>query len=87
MLECFEGNETEEEKFYENLPVILEQNVKMCEMYKYSSRTKQHMPLKGIFGEIRLDHLEGELLDYLLAGEITHIGKNTRFGFGKYEVL
>lgn len=87
MLECFEGNEVEEEKFYENLPVILEQDVRLCEMHKYSSRTKQHMPLKGIVGEIKLDHLEGELLDYLLGGEITHIGKNTRFGFGKYEVL
>lgn len=86
MLECFEGKETEEEKFYENIPSITEQKVIFCEMSKYSSRTKQYMPLKGISGEIRLNQLEGEILDYLLAGEITHIGKNTRFGFGKYEV-
>lgn len=87
MLECFEGNEIEEKRFYENVPELTKQKKVFFETSRYSSRTKQHMPLKGICGEVELEPLEGEVLDYLLAGEITHIGKNTRFGFGKYKVL
>lgn len=87
MLECFEGNEREEKRFSENLPVIIEQNITIYDSHRYSSRTKQHMPLKGIVGKIKLDAIEEEILEYLLAGEVTHIGKNTRFGFGKYRVI
>lgn len=87
MLECFEGRESTEKKFFENFPVILEQNTIICDAQRYSSRTKKYMPLKGIAGEVLLDRIEGEMLDYLLAGEVMHIGKNTRFGFGKYRVI
>lgn len=87
MLECFEGHETEEKRFYENLPEVIEQEAELYEMHRYSTRTKQYVPLKGIIGEMKLNQIEGEILDYLLAGEITHIGKNTRFGLGKYKVL
>ncbi len=86
MLECFEGRECTEKKFLENFPIILKQNIRVFDAQKYSSRTKQYMPLKGISGEIVLDHIEEEMLEYLLAGEITHIGKNTRLGFGKYRI-
>lgn len=86
MLECFEGREESEKKFLDCFPVIAEQKIITYDTQRYSSRTKQHMPLKGIAGEIKLEQITEEMLDYLLAGEITHIGKNTRFGFGKYRV-
>lgn len=85
MLECFEGRECIEKKFLEN-PIIVDQTIKVFDSHRYSSRTKQYMPFKGISGEMILTQIEEELFDYLFAGEITHIGKNTRFGFGKYKV-
>jgi len=87
MLGCYEGKEVEEKRFYENLPLVKEQKSKVYKINRYSTRTKQHMPLKGIVGEMKFDYLDGEILDYLLAGEITHIGKNTRFGLGKYKII
>lgn len=87
MLDCYEGIDTEEAKFYEDLPQIKKQSVQQKKVMRHSSRRQQSMEMKGITGKIELDGIREEILDYLLAGEITHIGKNTRFGFGKYELL
>lgn len=42
------------------------------------------MTLQGIVGNVTFDRIQEPCLDYLIAGEVTHIGKNTSFGFGKY---
>lgn len=86
MLNCYEGNDTEETKFYENLPQIVKQHVEDKQIEQHSFRKKQDMKMKGIIGTVEVDEIREEILDYLLAGEILHIGKNTRFGFGKYRI-
>ena len=45
--------------------------------------------MQGIKGSIVLqDEWNDELfLRMLIAGEITHVGKNTSFGFGRYKVF
>lgn len=87
MLNCLEGQDIPERKFSDELPEIVEQNVQYEEVKRYSSRKQQPIILKGISGSILVDHIHDELLDYLIAGEITHIGKNTRFGFGIYKIV
>jgi len=53
---------------------------------RYSSTHQSKMNLEGITGGFALDSIPEKYLDYLLAGELTHIGKNTSFGFGSYKV-
>lgn len=63
--------------------------VKKCfykEISRYSSTQKKKMPLSGIEGEFILHEPDEEMLWYLLAGEILHVGKYSSFGFGKYIV-
>lgn len=67
-------------------PKILSQTIKK-ECYKrYSSTHKSDIYLRGISGKVVLSEMSEECLDYLLAGELLHIGKNTSFGFGKYRI-
>lgn len=87
MLECYEGNDVEEVHFYENLPQVLGQYSQRYQVRRYSSRKQQFIIMKGIVGEIKIAHVSDDILEYLIAGEITHIGKNTRFGFGKYKIV
>lgn len=42
------------------------------------------MTLRGIQGKAVFGSMPDECLDYLIAGELIHIGRNTSFGFGKY---
>lgn len=44
------------------------------------------MYLKGIRGEMKLADVPLEMLQYLIAGELLHVGTNSSFGFGKYSV-
>ena len=44
------------------------------------------MKLWGLEGEAVFEGVGEELFTLLLAGEITHIGKNTSFGFGRYRL-
>lgn len=86
MLACYEGNEAEELRFYEEIPVILSQQVEHQQVTRYSNRKQQKITMKGISGAIEVDGIREEILEFLLAGELTYIGKNTKFGFGKYRV-
>ena len=47
------------------------------------------MSMKGIKGYVLLGGLPAEAMDecltYMLAGELIHIGKNTSFGFGRFQ--
>ncbi|MCM1540815.1 MAG: CRISPR system precrRNA processing endoribonuclease RAMP protein Cas6 [Blautia sp.] len=56
------------------------------EISRYSSRHGQNIMLKGIVGKAELTDISEKWLDLLLAGEVTQIGKNTSFGFGKYHL-
>ena len=88
MLDCFEGIEGGAE--YEKelpAPELLEQNVIQRKVPRYSSRQDQKMFLKGISGNMIVGRIPEACYPYLLAGERTHIGKNTSFGFGHYRLM
>ena len=51
---------------------------------RYSGTQDSHMTLRGISGTVIFDTMPEECLDYLIAGELTHMGRNTSFGFGQY---
>lgn len=85
MLNYYEGYEPEISTL-KGCPEILSQTVKWAGTERYSSTQDAKMKLRGIKGELLLDDMSEEYLDLLLAGELTHIGKNTSFGFGKYIV-
>lgn len=88
MLNCFAGIEKEVEFFDEaQIPIITKQLVQGRRVKRYSNHKKMPIYLKGIEGFVWLEKMGENLLDYFIAGEITHIGKNTRFGFGNYTLL
>lgn len=74
-------------------PMFLLQKSCMKEQYsdikkvrRYSERNEEKMQLKGIVGWMKMEDLSENVIKLLLAGEITCVGKNTRFGFGVYKV-
>ncbi len=91
MLECYEGikpNIYDYDKLDENrLPVIMEQVCKDACIKRYSSTQHKKMTLWGIKGYIELDAIPEDMLLLLAAGELTHIGKNTSFDFGRYRII
>ena len=91
MLECFEGlkytvYDMEELKDTE-LPDIVEQETRPVSVQRYSSTQDRKMILSGIKGIVQLDMISDQILPFLIAGELIHIGKNTSFGFGRYRVM
>ena len=87
MLDCFEGIEVDLFHDYEAcVPAIVRSEKRPIDVRRYSSRKDSQMVLKGIKGSIEFDEIDEELLWLLLAAEITHIGKNTSFGFGRLRV-
>ncbi|WP_157627929.1 CRISPR system precrRNA processing endoribonuclease RAMP protein Cas6, partial [Thermodesulfatator autotrophicus] len=61
--------------------------LRLVEITRYSARTKQKMPLRGLVGEVSF---EGDITPFtslLRAGEFVHVGKNTSFGFGYYRII
>lgn len=90
MLECYEGMECsiydcgrpEEQE----MPVIREQVCRDAFVNRFSSTQNKKMTLWGIKGYMQMDHIPENMLFILAAGELTHIGKNTSFGFGKYRI-
>ena len=83
MLDYYIGTESEIPQFTE-YPEVIAQNVKKEYVKRYSRTQDSHMTLQGIIGSVTFDRIQEPCLDYLIAGEVTHIGKNTSFGFGKY---
>lgn len=83
MLYYYVGMETELPEFAE-YPRIRQQTVSPESMKRYSGTQDSHMTLRGIIGKVSFDSMPEECLDYLIAGELIHIGRNTSFGFGKY---
>ena len=87
ILDAFEQMDGEN-AYLKDLPTVkvLEQTTRTISVKRYSNRRKQEMYLTGIKGEIVCESIPEKSLRWLLAGEITHIGKNTSFGFGRYRV-
>lgn len=87
MLNCFEGIEND---FYHicqaPVPKVSGQQHKHIKVPRHSSR-KEPMLLHGIIGFVQLEDIHPDTLMLLLAGELIHIGKNTSFGFGRYQVV
>lgn len=87
MMACYEGIQTD---FFEEpsgeVPEILCQEHRFVQVKRYSSRHENFMLLKGIEGSIQTNGFPEDILYLLLAGELIHIGKNTSFGFGRYQI-
>ena len=81
MYQLFEGWDTEP-IWFESYPEMVSQKSHVIFVPRYSERTGEKMKLWGIEGEIQLRNVSKEVLDILLAGEVTRLGKNTKFGFG-----
>lgn len=83
MLNYYTGTEAEIPEFSE-YPEIIRQSVHTARVERYSATQDSHMTLRGIMGTAVFAEIPEDCLDYLIAGELIHIGKNTSFGFGKY---
>jgi hypothetical protein len=76
-----------EKPVFQKYPKIIDQIAEKRCVRRYSSTQNQKMDMYGIQGMICFDEIEEELLYYLLAGEILHIGRDSSFGFGKYNII
>lgn len=65
---------------------LIEKDIYWTEFKRYSSRQKSPMKLGGIKGRIIFSDEINNYKDLVIAGELTHIGKNTSFGLGKYVI-
>ncbi len=87
MMDCFEGIEAPLFDPSVCLPLMTGQSARPISTSRYSGRHEEIIPLSGIKGTMDLENIGDDLYALLLAGEITHIGKNTRFGFGRYTMV
>ena len=91
MLECLEeiteNVYTMEELKALELPGTAWQEAHHVSVRRYSSTQGRKVVLNGIKGYIQLETIPEQMLPWLLAGELIHIGKNTSFGFGRYSVV
>lgn len=86
LLNCMEGNEIDKIYLENGFPQIEEQKVYHTQIDRYSNTHKSHIALHGIKGECLLENITDEALEYLIAGQLVHIGKNTSMGFGRYVI-
>lgn len=70
----------------ENTLEIADQEVWQASVQRFSTTQKAKMSLNGIRGVMYLEEIPEDCLDYILAGELLHIGKNSSFGFGRYRL-
>jgi len=61
-------------------------NLKWHDWERFSTRQKQKMTLGGVKGNIIFEGNINPFLQLLRLGEYLHVGKNTSFGLGKYEI-
>ncbi len=66
---------------------ITKNNLNYVNVYRYSNRQKSKMEMGGFLGEITLEGSLEETLPLLYLAEELHLGKNTVFGLGKYNVI
>ena len=88
MLDCFEGIEAE--IFWDEAPeraVTVRQESRLEGVNRYSNRRDSAMTLRGIKGKVWFEGADLDTMKLLFAGELLHIGKNSSFGFGEYQVM
>ncbi len=85
MLDAYVGKKSDSPVF-EQFPVITKQRVRQEATQRYSSTQESRIRLPGIIGSVEFESMPEDCLEYLIAGELTHIGKNTSFGFGEYRI-
>lgn len=61
-------------------------NLEWFDWERYSNRQQTSMRLGGLLGSITFEGPVDPFLPLLQAGEITHVGKGTSFGLGRYRV-
>lgn len=83
MLDYYTGTETDVPDFCE-YPGIRWQMVRKEKVKRYSGTQDARITLRGISGKVVFESMPEDCLDYLIAGELTHVGRNSSFGFGKY---
>ena len=87
MLDCYEGIDEDVTRYeIPEIPDIVSQSVRNVQVRRFSSKQQSGMILHGIEGQMALETIDEELLPVLLAGELVHVGKNSRFGFGRFQV-
>jgi hypothetical protein len=69
---------------------VVGSDLRWLDWERYSSRQKTRMRLGGFVGEVEYEFaVVADLevfLPLLMLGEVVHVGKNTTFGLGKYEI-
>lgn len=83
MLNYYIGNDADLPEF-SRYPVIRSQTVRKESVKRYSHTQGGPVTLRGISGQVFFQDMPEECLNYLIAGELTHMGKCSSFGFGKY---
>lgn len=87
ILNCFEGNEIDRIDLSGHVPTCVNAVTKNDSVVRYSNTHDKKIMLRGIRGEADLTDIDETAWTILKACEILHIGKNTSFGFGGYELL
>ena len=68
--------------------IVTEQkNLRWYDWERYSTRQDTRMKLGGIVGSITFSGNLDPFWPYVLLGQLTHVGKGSSFGLGKYEIL
>lgn len=84
MRKMFEGIEPDDISY--EIPERFQQESENRIIKRHSGRQEDDIKLRGICGWMDLYDVDEEVIDLLLQGELTGVGKNTKFGFGKYRV-
>lgn len=64
-----------------------QQQLQWKDWTRWSNRQKKTMKLSGLSGYFLLENLSPVLWPYLYAGQWLHVGKNSMFGLGHYQLL
>lgn len=66
---------------------IKERNIKWYDWERYSSRQGTRMKLGGFLGNITFEGDLKKFIPFIKLGKYIHIGKQTSFGLGQYEIV
>lgn len=72
---------------YADVVKIKERNIKWYDWERYSSRQGTRMKLGGFLGNITFEGDLKKFIPFIKLGEYIHIGKQTSFGLGQYEIV
>lgn len=84
MRSMFEGIEADDISY--DIPSRFRQKCVQQVVKRHSGRQEDDIKLRGISGWMDIYDVDDKAIDLLIQGELTGIGKNTKFGFGKYYV-